>query len=179
MDQPTDYLGMVPVEVWAACWVLCTARQLRRISLVCHLFRSIFLPLLLQHQTFDLELLVSGINRDNWMDRVCHLHRTAVRLDRLSAGPLIPLVRSWAVTFGPAPSTMHYPLQIRHIGLFDIIQSRVYRTFLHDTQSLPKPRDSVYCGVDVRSCYVELLAGSPETGEPPASQQPRRQGCRK
>ncbi|KAJ7328397.1 hypothetical protein DFH08DRAFT_883864 [Mycena albidolilacea] len=129
MDQSTDYLDMVPVEVWAACWVLCTARQLRRISLVCHLFRSISLPLLLQHQTFDLELLVSGIDRDNWMDRVCHLHRTAVRLDRLSAGPLIPLVRSWAVTFGPTPSTMHYPPQIRHIGLFDAIQSRVRRTF--------------------------------------------------
>ncbi|KAJ7834916.1 hypothetical protein B0H14DRAFT_2797655 [Mycena olivaceomarginata] len=43
------------------------------------------------------------------MDRVCHLHRTAVRLDRLSAGPLIPLVR--------------------HIGLFDAIQNRVHRTF--------------------------------------------------
>ncbi|KAJ7834915.1 hypothetical protein B0H14DRAFT_2155886, partial [Mycena olivaceomarginata] len=55
---PTDYLDRVPVEVWAACWVLCTARQLRRISLVCHLFRSISLPLLLQHQTFDLALLV-------------------------------------------------------------------------------------------------------------------------
>ncbi|KAJ7339764.1 hypothetical protein DFH08DRAFT_1082373 [Mycena albidolilacea] len=129
MNQPPAYLDMVPVEIWAACWVYCTARQLRRISLVCHLFRSISLPFLLQHQTFDIAVLVAGLDRDNWIDCVRHLHRTAVRLDGLSASPFIPLVRSWAVTFGSAISmSLQYP-GIKHIGFVDAMHERVCRTF--------------------------------------------------
>ncbi|KAJ7887104.1 hypothetical protein B0H14DRAFT_2696551 [Mycena olivaceomarginata] len=129
MDRPLAYLYVVPVEIWAACWVYCTARQLRRISLVCHLFRSISLPFLLQHQTFDIAVLIAGLARDNWIDRVRHLHRTAVRLDGLSASPFTPLVRSWAVTFGPAISMSRGYIGIKHIGLFDAMHERVCRTF--------------------------------------------------
>ncbi|KAJ7887110.1 hypothetical protein B0H14DRAFT_2696569 [Mycena olivaceomarginata] len=128
MNQPPAYLDMVPVEIWTACWVLCTTRQLRRISLVCHLFRSISIPLLLQHQTFDIAVLVTGIGPNNWIDRVCHLYRTAVRLDKLSTSPFIPLVRSWAVTFRPT-TWISGRSEIMHIGLFDATHERVYRTF--------------------------------------------------
>ncbi|KAJ7448075.1 hypothetical protein B0H11DRAFT_1744513 [Mycena galericulata] len=71
---PITYLDLLPAEVWLACWILCSTRQLRRVSLVCQLFRSLCLPLLFSHQSFDAPELASDINRDNWLDRVRHLH---------------------------------------------------------------------------------------------------------
>ncbi|KAJ7669786.1 hypothetical protein B0H17DRAFT_949078 [Mycena rosella] len=52
-DPQTAYLQMIPSEIWEACWRLCSTRQLRRISLVCWLFRSMCLPLLFPDQHFD------------------------------------------------------------------------------------------------------------------------------
>ncbi|KAJ6540136.1 hypothetical protein DFH09DRAFT_1368543 [Mycena vulgaris] len=94
ISPPTAYLPLLPVELWHACWDHCSPQQIRRLSLVCHLFRSLALPLLLQHQFLDM-----AAGRDTWMDRVRHLRRTAVRLDRLGGSPYAPLVRSWKATF--------------------------------------------------------------------------------
>ncbi|KAJ7447573.1 hypothetical protein B0H11DRAFT_2082649 [Mycena galericulata] len=93
------YLYLLPAEVWLECWQMCSRRQLRRISLVCQLFRSLCLPLLLQSQTFDLLALRQRSNEHNWVENVGHLHRTAVRVDKLLEGPHARLVRSWKVTF--------------------------------------------------------------------------------
>ncbi|KAJ6603600.1 hypothetical protein DFH09DRAFT_1459180, partial [Mycena vulgaris] len=101
MQPPIDYLHLLPEEVWLACWNLCSLQQLRRISLVCQLFRSVSLPCLFRDQTFDVEALVDRLSRDNWMDRVRHLNRTAVRLERLVEDPYAPFVRSWKVTLKP------------------------------------------------------------------------------
>ncbi|KAJ7824273.1 hypothetical protein B0H14DRAFT_1303349 [Mycena olivaceomarginata] len=90
---------LLPVEIWLACWTLCSRRQLRRLSLVCRLFRSLTLPLLVQHQTVDVASLATRMSLCNWQDRFRHLHRTSVRLDKLSQVPYALLVRSWSVTF--------------------------------------------------------------------------------
>ncbi|KAJ7926818.1 hypothetical protein B0H13DRAFT_1861836 [Mycena leptocephala] len=132
MHHPIAYLHLVPAEIWIACWALCSVRQLRRISLVCHLFRTFSLPLLLEHQTFDLVALGRGIDRDNWVDRVHHLHRTAVRLDRLAAveGRLATFVRSWAATFmGPHDPSIGPYRSIKNIELLDVMHQRILRTF--------------------------------------------------
>ncbi|KAJ7453424.1 hypothetical protein FB451DRAFT_668752 [Mycena latifolia] len=52
-NPPIPYLFILPAEIWLACWTLCSSWQLRRISLVCQLFRSLCFPLLLQYQHFD------------------------------------------------------------------------------------------------------------------------------
>ncbi|KAJ6530793.1 hypothetical protein DFH09DRAFT_1183890 [Mycena vulgaris] len=128
MHPPIAYLHLLPVEVWLACWTLCSLQQLRRLSLVCRLFRSISLPLVFRSQSFDVEALRRGLGRDNWMDRVRHLHRTAVRLDRLIQSPYAPFVRSWKVAFMNGPASRYHP-EIQNIHLFDAISDRVASTF--------------------------------------------------
>ncbi|KAJ7473634.1 hypothetical protein B0H11DRAFT_2036671 [Mycena galericulata] len=99
MASPASaYLYLLPAEVCLECWQMCSRRQLRRISLVCQLFRSLCLPLLLHSQTFDLALRQHS-NEYTWAETASHLHRTAVRLDKLVEGPHTQLVRSWKVTF--------------------------------------------------------------------------------
>ncbi|KAJ7444505.1 hypothetical protein FB451DRAFT_1294227 [Mycena latifolia] len=93
--SPIAYLHILPAEIWLVCWTLCSARQLRRLSLVCQRFRSLCLPLLFQDQHFDGIPMQHRVDPDNWIDRVRHLHRTAVRLDRLAEGHHALLVRSW------------------------------------------------------------------------------------
>ncbi|KAJ6603609.1 hypothetical protein DFH09DRAFT_968732 [Mycena vulgaris] len=122
MGPLIEYLHLLPVEVWLACWSLCSLPQLRRISLVCQLFRSIALSFLFRDQSFDVAALVDRLSRDNWMDRVRHLHRTAVRLDRLVEDPYAPFVRSWKVT-------LIYRPDIENIHLFDTLYDRVLATF--------------------------------------------------
>ncbi|KAJ7017541.1 hypothetical protein C8F04DRAFT_979064, partial [Mycena alexandri] len=92
---PLAYLHLLPVEVWLRCWSLCSLRQLRRISVVCRFFQALCLPLVFRHQTIDVAALVREISRYNWIDRARHLHRTAVRLDRLIEDPYAKFVRSW------------------------------------------------------------------------------------
>ncbi|KAF7348630.1 hypothetical protein MVEN_01381000 [Mycena venus] len=126
--QPIDYLHLFPPEIWLACWTLCSLQQLRRISLVCKLFRSLSLPFVFEHQTFDALALTGGIGRDNWIDRVRHLHRIAVRLDRLVQNPYAPMVRSWNVSFPKRPIGRFHP-DIQNIHLFDKLYERILTTF--------------------------------------------------
>ncbi|KAJ6563920.1 hypothetical protein B0H19DRAFT_1139995 [Mycena capillaripes] len=122
---PIAYPYLLPAELWLACWTLCSLRQLRRISLVCALFRSHTLPLLLQHQTLDLAKLEQTLNPKNWTDHLHHLHRAAVRLDRLRDSPYALLVRSWKAAFGGHP-TYH---KIRNVRHFDLLKVKVITTF--------------------------------------------------
>ncbi|KAJ6602742.1 hypothetical protein DFH09DRAFT_451198 [Mycena vulgaris] len=126
---PPDYLHLLPLELWLACWSLCSLQQLRRISLVCRLFRSLALPLVFKHQKFDVAALGVRVGQRNWMDRVRHLHRTAVRLDRLLEGHA-PLVRSWKVAFNNelVPMGRAHP-DIWNIHVFDTIYDRITTTF--------------------------------------------------
>ncbi|KAJ7495321.1 hypothetical protein FB451DRAFT_1213846 [Mycena latifolia] len=130
MDPSTAYLYLLPAEVWLACWTLCSIRQLRRLSLVCRLFRSLCMPLLLEHQSFDVERLEWGLGQDDWMDRVRHLHRTAVRMDKLAEGPYAILVRSLKVTLRSERSPMtRLHRDIRNIHLFDRLCARIGVSF--------------------------------------------------
>ncbi|KAJ6523977.1 hypothetical protein B0H19DRAFT_599057 [Mycena capillaripes] len=98
MGRPIGYLHMLPLELWLACWVWCSRRQLRRLSLVCQFFRSVCLPLLLEHQRADLGAVAKGIEEYNWLDRVQHLHRIAVRLEKLAESSYAQMVKSWMFT---------------------------------------------------------------------------------
>ncbi|KAJ6530790.1 hypothetical protein DFH09DRAFT_1183878 [Mycena vulgaris] len=120
MYPPIAYLHLLPVEVWLACWTLCSRQQLRRLSLVCRLFRSISLSLIFRSQSFDVAALRLELGRDNWMDQVRHLHRTA--------SPYAPFVRSWKVAFMNGPVSRYHP-DIQNIHLFYTISDRVASTF--------------------------------------------------
>ncbi|KAJ7505967.1 hypothetical protein B0H11DRAFT_1974204 [Mycena galericulata] len=119
----------LPVEIWAACLGLCTLQQLRRVSLVCRLFRSLVLPRFFQEQTLSVVALGWGLDKDNWMDRVRHLHRTAVRLDRLAESPFRSFVHTWTVSFGLMALRSFHP-EIENIHLFDTLNARVLQTFV-------------------------------------------------
>ncbi|KAJ7869146.1 hypothetical protein B0H14DRAFT_3861270 [Mycena olivaceomarginata] len=127
--QTTNYLHILPPEIWVACWALCSLQQLRRISLVCSLFRSLVLPHLFREQTLDVAALGRGLDKGNWMDRVRHLHRTAVRLDRLAEGSFPPSVHTWKVTFSRGMVLSRSHPDIENIHLFDTLSDRVLRTF--------------------------------------------------
>ncbi|KAF7347044.1 hypothetical protein MVEN_01458200 [Mycena venus] len=129
--MPAQKATTLPVEIWLACWTLCTLQQLRRVSLVCKLFRSLALPRLFREQTLNVSALAWGLGKDNWMDRVRHLHRTAVRLDRLAEGPFPSFVHTWTVTLSRwlMPLSRSHP-DIENIHLFDTLNARVLRTFV-------------------------------------------------
>ncbi|KAJ6558765.1 hypothetical protein DFH09DRAFT_1162475 [Mycena vulgaris] len=120
------YPAMFPSEIWLACWTLCSARQLRRLSLVCHLFRSLCLPLLFQTQSVDTVDLMRG----DWIDNVHKLHRAAVRLERIADGPRIRMVRSW--TFAANRDVVVWPQfhsQITNFGMVSVMHQRVVTAF--------------------------------------------------
>ncbi|KAJ7138295.1 hypothetical protein C8R44DRAFT_767200, partial [Mycena epipterygia] len=111
------------------CWTLCSPRQLRRISLVCQLFQSLCLPLLLQHQRFDGWMLVHGITPGNSVGRARHLNRTAVRLERLAESSRVHLVRAWHfVVPSPLPPSRFHPSD-PHISVCNCLLQRVVTTF--------------------------------------------------
>ncbi|KAJ6542457.1 hypothetical protein DFH09DRAFT_1173855 [Mycena vulgaris] len=121
----------LPVEIWVACLGLCTLQQLRRVSLVCRLFRSLVLPRLFREQTLSVAALGWGLDKDNWMDRVRHLHRTAVRLNRLAEGPFPSFVHTWTVTFSRGLMALRsFHPEIENIHLFDTLNARVLQTFV-------------------------------------------------
>ncbi|KAF7365789.1 hypothetical protein MVEN_00452900 [Mycena venus] len=128
LSKVTQYLHIMPLELWLACWSLCSLQQLRRISLVCKFFRSLVIPHLFEEQTLDVAALAQGLDRDNWMDRVRHLHRTAVRLDKLQ-GSFAPLVHTWKATFHHGMTLSRYHSDIENIHLFDTLSGRVVATF--------------------------------------------------
>ncbi|KAJ7250559.1 hypothetical protein C8J57DRAFT_1667096 [Mycena rebaudengoi] len=63
------------------------------------------------------------------MDRVHHLHRTAVWLDRLAEGSFPPLVHTWKATFSGGMVLSRSHPDIKNIHLFDTLSNRVLRTF--------------------------------------------------
>ncbi|KAJ6468182.1 hypothetical protein DFH09DRAFT_1481855 [Mycena vulgaris] len=142
----------LPVEIWATCLALCTLQQLCRLSLVCNLFRSLVLPRLFRQQTFSVVALGWGLDKDNWMDRVRHLHRTAVRLDRLAESPFPLLVHTLTVTFTRGLMTLSsFHPEIENIHLFDALNARVLQTFVI---TLPTYRN-------LSSFYIELATIDP------------------
>ncbi|KAJ7812126.1 hypothetical protein B0H14DRAFT_3879783 [Mycena olivaceomarginata] len=128
LSQATRYLYIVPPELWLACWSLCSLQQIRRLSLVCKLFRTLVIPHLFEEQTLDVAALAQGLDRDNWMDHVRHLHRTAVRLDKLQ-GSFAPLVHTWKATFHRRMTLSRHHSEIKNIHLFDTLGGRVVATF--------------------------------------------------
>ncbi|KAJ7793567.1 hypothetical protein B0H14DRAFT_2925920, partial [Mycena olivaceomarginata] len=112
----------IPVEVWLMCWSPCSLRQLRRISLVCKLFRSLVLPQLFREQSFDVMALAQGLDHGNWRERIHRLHRMAVRLDRLAEVPSPLWVHILKVFFGPRTPLHYSHLSIDKIHLFDTLQ---------------------------------------------------------
>jgi hypothetical protein len=161
---PVLYLHFIPQELWLACWILCSSRQQRRLSLVCQIFRSLCLPLLLEHQRFDITSLESRLNPTNWIDRVRHLHRTAVRLDRLAEEPRVLLVRSWKVRATWTGGIMALPNShpnIQNIDLFETVHERVRTTFLV-TLSLYQHLCTLHIeGLDIDASFRNTLASLP------------------
>ncbi|KAJ7504778.1 hypothetical protein B0H11DRAFT_2273310 [Mycena galericulata] len=125
---PISFLHLLPTELWLLCWSLCSHRQLRRLSLVCHLFRALCLPLLFQNQTNDAGSLPARIQSDNWIDSLKTLHRTALRLERLTESPHVASVQSWKFVIRP-PWTRPGISHIQHIDIFDTIYDRMLATF--------------------------------------------------
>ncbi|KAJ7124249.1 hypothetical protein C8R44DRAFT_783236 [Mycena epipterygia] len=127
-DPPAHYPYFLPTEIWLACWTLCSTRQLRRVSLVCQLFRSICLPLLLRQQRANLRTLSAGFHRrspQHFVELARRMHRIAVRLDRLAEGPRVLSVRSWTFIAGP-PVWNSSDVKFR---LWDDIYLRAITTF--------------------------------------------------
>ncbi|KAJ6521097.1 hypothetical protein DFH09DRAFT_224323 [Mycena vulgaris] len=125
-SAPSPYLAMLPSEIWLACWTLCSSRQLRRLSLVCHLFRSLCLPLLFQTQCVDTMDLTGRYSIDTFHK----LHRAAVRLERIADGPQVRMVRSW--TFAGDSNLVARPRfssHITNIGMVDAMYQRVVTAF--------------------------------------------------
>ncbi|KAJ7510837.1 hypothetical protein B0H11DRAFT_2215577 [Mycena galericulata] len=123
----THYLRILPAELWLACWALCSRRQLRRLGLVCKLFRAVCLPLLFQHQIIDAGGAWQGIQADNWTDRLHKMHRAAVRLDKIAESPHIASIQSWK--FIARNLDAHRPSDAQHFRLFETTYERVVGTF--------------------------------------------------
>ncbi|KAJ7617883.1 hypothetical protein FB45DRAFT_1034117 [Roridomyces roridus] len=140
----TVSLDLFPTELWLECWLYAPKRRLRRLSLVCRLFRSLCLPLLIEGQTADIAALADGYSRLNWIHRTHALHRTAVRLDRLAAlgaDGLASSVREWTVSSPPPllhqwtmPPNVPAGLFLTMLGIppidrFDGLRQRVLQRF--------------------------------------------------
>ncbi|KAF7336305.1 hypothetical protein MVEN_02178800 [Mycena venus] len=126
-SSPIPYLAMIPSEIWLACWALCSARQLRRLSLVCHLFQSLCLPLLFQTQSVDTHNLMRG---PDWIANIHRLHRAAVRLERIADGPRVQMVRSLTFTANKnLVSQSRFQSHITNIGMVDAMYERVMTAF--------------------------------------------------
>ncbi|KAK6987565.1 hypothetical protein R3P38DRAFT_3291939 [Favolaschia claudopus] len=131
MHQPQPavrYLAPLPVEIWTLCWSLCSLRQQRRLSLVCTLFRSITLPFLFKHLSFDVgaDFFDFYRNREEGIRCLRHMHRIAVRLDKLTEAPLAfaPFVQSWTVALGYRGQS-----KIDNTGRAEDLHTRIFETF--------------------------------------------------
>ncbi|KAJ7323948.1 hypothetical protein DFH08DRAFT_1028870 [Mycena albidolilacea] len=127
-SAPIPYLALLPSEIWLMSWTLCSARQLRRLSLVCHLFRFLCLPLLFQTQSVDTITLARG----DWIAIVHSLHRAAVRLERIVDGPRARMVRSWTFVANGNLLSMSISRFFSHttnIGMVDAMYERVFTAF--------------------------------------------------
>ncbi|KAK6987535.1 hypothetical protein R3P38DRAFT_2661653 [Favolaschia claudopus] len=142
MEQPVPgrSLDLVPIEIWALCWTLCSRRQIRRLSLVCKLFRSISLPFLFKDQSFNVAAMCKDLSRDNinWVERLHHLHRMAIRVERLAEPPFASLITSWKVIFGTEAPVISQHKDIENIHLLDDMRIRVLHTFCKTLHRYPK-----------------------------------------
>ncbi|KAF7374260.1 Acylamino-acid-releasing enzyme [Mycena sanguinolenta] len=124
----TTRLEILPTEIWVACWTLCSRRQIRRLSVVCTVFRNICLPLLFEHQTIEVGEARYGPKKENWVERIYGFHRAAVRLDALANSSRIDLVCSWRFgasdCLGPPPD---WSVQLS--VLFPCTYARLLNTF--------------------------------------------------
>ncbi|KAF7337165.1 hypothetical protein MVEN_02154500 [Mycena venus] len=126
------YLDLLAPEVWLECWTLCSIRQLGRLSLVCHLFRTLCLPLLFRHQNLDVGQVWSLVDRDASGDRLDYMERMVVRLKRLPEGPRALWVRSWRFSAAAAAPHTRLLLNIRHrkdFVLLEKLYKRIIVTF--------------------------------------------------
>ncbi|KAF7374261.1 hypothetical protein MSAN_00309100 [Mycena sanguinolenta] len=128
VQSATPYLHILATELWLACWTLCSRRQLRRLSLVCQLFRDICLPLLFQCQTIEAGGVWSQVKKANWVEWLHRLHRTAVRLDVLATSPHVGSVHSWRFAACGIPQFSEHS-EIQHFGLFISTYMRMLNTF--------------------------------------------------
>ncbi|KAK6987544.1 hypothetical protein R3P38DRAFT_3450274 [Favolaschia claudopus] len=132
MHQPIRYLTLLPIEIWTLCWSLCSLRQQRRLSLVCKPFRSITLPILFHHLSFDagVDVAVFCMEKEDRIRRLRSMHRTAVRLEKLTQyysqlqPALAPFVKSWTVVLG-----YQERYRIDNIGLSEALHTRIYESF--------------------------------------------------
>ncbi|KAJ7628871.1 hypothetical protein FB45DRAFT_1059545 [Roridomyces roridus] len=145
MLEPVQHLPALPVELWLRCWQNISRRQLRRLSLVCRLFRLLCLPLLIERQSAPIAALAEGYDRRNWVDRTHRLHRVAVRLDRLAGqgDSHVLAVRHWTISAPPTlqpravPPPPHTPdnlemfklLGIPPADLFEELRERIVSKF--------------------------------------------------
>ncbi|KAJ7111333.1 hypothetical protein C8R44DRAFT_985495 [Mycena epipterygia] len=148
------YLRILPMEVWLACWTLCSTRQLRRLSLVCHLFRSLCLPFLFQKVNIYAGTLSQRLDPKDWMERLHRMHRTAVRLENIADSPYILMVQSLTFAdgshaFGRRSLSECYP-EITHIGLLDTVYTRVVTTFFNTLGRYQHLRS-----MDLRWCTID------------------------
>ncbi|KAF7339218.1 hypothetical protein MVEN_01999200 [Mycena venus] len=128
--RPPPYPDIIPIELWLLCWSLCSRPQLRRLSMVCRLFRDICLSLLFEQQTIDSAGLWSSVNRHNWIDLLHRMHRAAVRLNTLCESPHIRLVRSWKFLAYPSIWPRSPTLRdVQNFSLFSSTHSRVLSAF--------------------------------------------------
>ncbi|KAF8124490.1 hypothetical protein K438DRAFT_2154448 [Mycena galopus ATCC 62051] len=119
----------LPVEIWAACLCLCTLQQLQ--SLIGLQTLSFPGPAeLVSGPDVACGSTGMGLDKDNRMDRVHHLHRTAVRLDRLVEGPFPSFVHTWTVNFSRGLMLRSFDLEIENVHLFDTLKARVLQTFV-------------------------------------------------
>ncbi|KAJ7360763.1 hypothetical protein DFH08DRAFT_931112 [Mycena albidolilacea] len=146
-SAPIPYLAIIPSEIWLACWTLCSTRQLRRLSLVCLLFRSLCLRLLFQTQSVD----TIDLTRGDWITNVHKLHRAAVRLERISDGPRVQMVRSWTFAANrELVSTSGFYSHIINIGMVGAVYERVVTAF-----SSTLGRYQNLCSLNIRELLID------------------------
>ncbi|KAJ7263423.1 hypothetical protein C8J57DRAFT_1333466 [Mycena rebaudengoi] len=146
-SAPIPYLAMIPSEIWVMCWTLCSARQLRRLSLVCHLFLSLCLPLLFRTQSVD----TIDLTRGDWIADVHKLHRAAVRLERIADGPRVRMVRSWTFAANTRlVSLSGFYSHITNIGMVDAMYERVVTAF-----SSTLDRYQNLCSLNIRGLLID------------------------
>ncbi|KAJ7167169.1 hypothetical protein C8R43DRAFT_167967 [Mycena crocata] len=124
--HPISCLHLFPSEIWSECWTHCSTRQLRRLSLVCRCFHTLCLPLLFRSQTFDASPL-EVITLDDWMERLHRLHRTALRLEKITEGPPRLMVHFWRFR---ARHRLHRSIpNVIHMHMVDSMYERVVASF--------------------------------------------------
>ncbi|KAF7353918.1 hypothetical protein MVEN_01077900 [Mycena venus] len=159
------YLEIVPAELWIACWSLCSNPELQSVSMVCKLFRSICLPLLLRDQSLD--VAASGsVAYGDWEQRGRQLQQLADRLDRLVE--YAPSVRSWKVNIGLAGREGESHPDIQSWHFFDEMYERVLTTFpttlvLYTLASLMLLEDLILRNCDISPFHGDSRWPPPES----------------